>query len=430
MQKSLKLLMQEEEIKRIDPASPTLKSSASQNVGDERGEQGFLLPELDAFFNGGLRSPYDMSRRGLPSPRGGLSPNLLFDKKRGNKIRVQNREHVEVLYRGVGQTHPETSSDGNPCSRQLYERHEEAEVPIGSGCTGTQSREVVGTLSDHELNNEGDEAPATRISDVRECNRKLDYLELGVDVLEKLTCKGSGEPERSLDIKYINEDREVCQETVIEMLRNNIAELKEREMRLEGELLEYYGLQEREDEYLELKRRFEEQTGIIEALKVHNENMEAAAKGMSIRIVANNKLLQELVDARAMIRELQKQLEKEVGQATAEIVTLKQKILTLEMKEIEGARRDVENERKLQALRELEVEVVELRRTCKDIQHQRRELTIKLSAADSQISKLLRSNEVNLMLVSASFKVFSRSESVLSAVNEGLSYVGTSKARS
>lgn len=400
MQTSLKLLMQEEEIKRIDPASPTLKFSASQNVGDERGEQGFLLPELDAFFNGGLRSPYDLSRGGLPSPRAGISPNLHFDKKRGNKIRVQDREYVEVLYRGVGQTHPETSSDGNPCSGQLYERHEEAEVPIGSGCTSTQSREVVGTLSDHELNYEGDVAPLTPISDVRECNRKLDYLGLGEDVVDlQLTCE---EPERSLDIKYINEDREVCQETVIEMLKNNIAELKEREMRLEGELLEYYGLQEREDEYLELKRRFEEQTGTIEALKVHNENIEAEAKGMAIRIVANNKLLQELVDARAMIRELQKQLEKEVGQATAEIALLKQKILTLEMKEIEGARRDVEYEKKLQALRELEVEVVELRRTCKDIQHQRRELTIKLSGADSQIAKLLRSNEVYLMLVSAS----------------------------
>lgn len=409
--------LQEEEIKRVDPPSPTQKSSV-KNVGEERGEQGYLLPELDAFFSGGLRSPYDLPGRGLPSPRAELSPNVLPDEKRNNKIRVQDREYVEVLHRGVGQTYSDTSSDGNPCSRQLYQRCKEAEVPTGSGCTGTQSREVVGTLSDQNLSHEGGGTLMTPILGVRDCKsgRKLDYLELDVDAVDhQLACEGSVESKGSSDNKYVDEANEVCNVTVIEMLKNTIAELRERVMSLEGQLLEYYGLQEREDEYLEMKRRFEEQSGTIDALKVHIENMEAEAKGLAFKIVADNKMQQELVDAGARIRELQKQLQKEDEQSKVEIAMLKQTISALEEAKNEGIRRDLDLERRLQTSRELEVEVVELRRTSKDIQHQRRELTIKLSAAESQIARLSKSNEVFHVVVVVLSQSFSCSKAVLSA---------------
>ena len=45
-------------------------------------------------------------------------------------------------------------------------------------------------------------------------------------------------------------------------------------------------------------------------------------------------------------------------------------------------------EKKLQSLRELEVEVVELRRTSKELQHQKKDLIVKLAASEAKITEL------------------------------------------
>lgn len=182
----------------------------------------------------------------------------------------------------------------------------------------------------------------------------------------------------------------------LQSLRKTIDDLKERELRLEGELLEYYGLQERENELLEMQQKISKQSATIAGLKSQIEVKESQCKKLASEVAANNRLKEDLTNARARVQDLQKQLQLNSGQSTAELLMLKNKVSILEAREQEGNnnKRDLDLEKKLQLLRELEVEVVELRRTCKDIQHQKRELIVKLSAAEDQVAYYSNLNEV------------------------------------
>ena len=69
---------------------------------------------------------------------------------------------------------------------------------------------------------------------------------------------------------------------------------------------------------------------------------------------------------------------------------------TLETEKSDAHKRDLETDQKLQALREMEVEIVELRRTNKDLQYQKRELNVKLDAAEEDIEYLQSRTDVCL----------------------------------
>jgi aspartate oxidase len=84
----------------------------------------------------------------------------------------------------------------------------------------------------------------------------------------------------------------------------------------------------------------------------------------------------------------------EAEQSAAELMKLKQKISVLEAKEDESMKRESLLEKKLQSLRDLEIEVVELRRTNKELQHHKRELNIKLNEVTSQPTHSSNVNQV------------------------------------
>ncbi|KAG6543864.1 hypothetical protein Mapa_014704 [Marchantia paleacea] len=212
-------------------------------------------------------------------------------------------------------------------------------------------------------------------------------------------------------------------------LRIAVKELREKEMRMEGELLEYYGLKERENDIIlmeqDLKNKAIEIASLTakvaamearefataERLKKETFNVEELRKELvnieSLRreISSVETLKKDLNEARVKIRELQKQLHSESGQAKAELIMLKQTLKELQLKEQQSepkeqrdVKKDMEIEKKLQLLKELEVEVVELRRTNKELQHQKRELVVKLGAAENQIAQLSKITESDLVV--------------------------------
>ena len=61
--------------------------------------------------------------------------------------------------------------------------------------------------------------------------------------------------------------------------------------------------------------------------------------------------------------------------------------------------KDSEVERKLKAVQEMEVEVMELKRKNRELQHEKRELTIKLDSAEARISALSNMTEVSVIMV-------------------------------
>ena len=212
----------------------------------------------------------------------------------------------------------------------------------------------------------------------------------------------------------------------IQALRETVKVLKKKEARMEAELLNYYDLEDQEQELIRLEEDLEEKNARILRLedrveeknveldKLHNQlkkveegkniqiaklkerigALESRATKLSDEAASVTGLRKDLEEARARTKELQRQINTRTGNDKAELLMLKQKVATLETQKEDGSKRDLEVESKLQDLREMEVEIVELRRMNKDLQYQKRELTVKLDAAEQDIEYLQNRAEV------------------------------------
>ncbi|KAK7391427.1 hypothetical protein VNO78_19843 [Psophocarpus tetragonolobus] len=190
----------------------------------------------------------------------------------------------------------------------------------------------------------------------------------------------------------------------LEQLRNLVKELEEREVKLEGELLEYYGLKEQEAEFVELQRQLKTKTVEIDMLKMTINSLQEDRKELLEELAQGASAKRELEAARSKIKELQRQVQLEANQAKTQLLLLKQKVSGLVVKEEEALKKDAEIGKKLKALNDLEVEVVELKRENKELQHEKRELTVKLNVAESRITELSNVTE-NVMVSKAKEEV-------------------------
>lgn len=207
-----------------------------------------------------------------------------------------------------------------------------------------------------------------------------------------LTETNFGKASLSYEAKMDNNSAE------LDRLKNLVKELEEREFKLEGELLEYYGMKEQETSIGELQRQLQIKVVEIDMLKIKNNSLESQKKKMEEEVAKAMAMKKELEVSRTRIKELQKQIQIDSGQTKEHLLMLKQQVATLQAKEKEASKRDFETEKKLQNLKELDVEVVELRRTKKELQHEKRELTVKLDAAEAQITTLSNMTESEMVV--------------------------------
>lgn len=179
----------------------------------------------------------------------------------------------------------------------------------------------------------------------------------------------------------------------LERLRNLVKELEEREVKLEGELLEYYGLKEQESDVLELQKQLKIKAVEIDMLNITINTLQAEKQKLQEEVFHGTTARKDLEAARSKIKELQRQMQLEANQTKAQLLLLKQHVTELQEKEEEAFKRDSEVDKKLKLVKELEVEVMELKRKNKELQHEKRELVIKLDAAESKIAKLSNMTE-------------------------------------
>lgn len=201
------------------------------------------------------------------------------------------------------------------------------------------------------------------------------------------------EEEKVYEIEMANNASE------LERLRKLVKELEEREVKLEGELLEYYGLKEQESDILELQRQLKIKTVEIDMLNITISSLQTERKKLQEQIAQGASTKKELEVARNKIKELQRQIQLEANQTKGQLLLLKQQVSGLQAKEEEAVKKDSEIEKKLKAVKELEVEVVELKRRNKELQHEKRELTVKLDAAEARIATLSVMTEVRAKLL-------------------------------
>jgi chromosome segregation ATPase len=182
----------------------------------------------------------------------------------------------------------------------------------------------------------------------------------------------------------------------LERLRQLVKELEEREVKLEGELLEYYGLKEQESDIVELQRQLKIKTVEIDMLNITISSLQAERKKLQEELTHVSSAKKELEVARNKIKELQRQMQLEANQTKGQLLLLKQQVSGLQVKEETAARNDADIEKKLKAVNDLEVTVVELKRKNKELQFEKRELTVKLDAAESKVAELSNMTEVRL----------------------------------
>lgn len=180
----------------------------------------------------------------------------------------------------------------------------------------------------------------------------------------------------------------------LERLRKLVKELEEREVKLEGELLEYYGLKEQESDIDELQRQLKIKSVEVNMLNITINSLQAERKKLQDEIAQGASARKELEAARNKIKELQRQIQLDANQTKGQLLLLKQQVSGLQAKEEEAVKKDAELEKKLKAVKELEVEVVELKRKNKELQHEKRELIVKLDAAQARVTALSSMTEV------------------------------------
>ncbi|GMH01848.1 hypothetical protein Nepgr_003687 [Nepenthes gracilis] len=183
----------------------------------------------------------------------------------------------------------------------------------------------------------------------------------------------------------------------LERLRNLVKELEEREVRLEGELLEYYGLKEQESDILELQKQLKIKTVEIDMLNITINSLQAERKKLQEEFAEREYAKKELDVARNKIKELQRQIQLEANQTKGQLLLLKQQVGSLQTKEEAAFQKEAEVEKKLKAAREMEVEVVELKRKNIELQHEKRELMVKLDSAEARAAALSNMTETEMV---------------------------------
>ncbi|XP_019428906.1 PREDICTED: protein CHUP1, chloroplastic-like isoform X1 [Lupinus angustifolius] len=275
----------------------------------------------------------------------------------------------------------------------------------------------IGGLSEEDREKEEQEEKVKLTNSI--VDRANDYED---DILPEFERLLSGEIEFPLHTEKMSDaNKDRVYETAmandaseLEYLRNLVKELEERELTLEGELLEYYGWKEQESNILELERQLKIKAAEIDTLNVTMDSLLEERKKLQEELTRGASAKTELEAARSKIKELQRQIQLEANQTKSQLLSLRQQVYGLKAKEEEAAMKDVEIEKKLKAVSELEVAVMELKRENKELQHEKRELTVKLNVAESRVMELSHIAE-NEMVAKAKVEV-----SNLRHVNEDL----------
>ncbi|PKI55946.1 hypothetical protein CRG98_023678, partial [Punica granatum] len=234
-------------------------------------------------------------------------------------------------------------------------------------------------------------------------SRNTPYLD-DEDILPEFEDLLSGEIDFPLPDKSDEANKDMVYETEmannaneLERLRRLVKELEEREVKLEGELLEYYGLKEQESDVLELQRQLKIKTVEIDMLNITINSLQAERKKLQDEISVGASAKKELKVAQNKIKELQRQIQLDANQTKGQLLLLKQQVSTLQAKEEAAVKNDVDVEKKLKAVKELEVEVVELKRINRELQHEKRELIVKLDATEARATKLENMTESDMV---------------------------------
>lgn len=182
-------------------------------------------------------------------------------------------------------------------------------------------------------------------------------------------------------------------------LRNMVRVLRERERNLELELLEYYGLKEQETACMELQNRLKINNMEAKLFTLKINSLQADNQRLEAQLAEHGKVVADLEAARAKIKLLKKKLRSEAEQNKEQILALQQRVLKLQDHEYKDAPGDPNIQLKLHRLKDLEVEVEELKKSNLRLQKENTELSRRLESTQVLANSVLEDPEAEALRV-------------------------------
>lgn len=198
--------------------------------------------------------------------------------------------------------------------------------------------------------------------------------------------KGSG------DFKLLIPDKELS--IVIEkgLLQSLEQELEQRKEILERKLFEYHGLKERQSYIGQLQRQLEDKTTEINMLKMAVDSLQDERKKLHEEI-KQGLVAEKQLETAKMLKGLQEKMDASASSVKGRLIVLQEQVFNFQSGEISF--RDTIVEKELEDVKDVELEIAEMKRRKKELELEKRELAVKLIAAKERIAALSNMKEVD-----------------------------------
>lgn len=184
-------------------------------------------------------------------------------------------------------------------------------------------------------------------------------------------------------------------EQEVRHLRTVVRILRERERSLETQLLEYYGLKEQETAVMELQNRLKINNMEAKLFNLRIKSLQVDNRRLEAQVTDHAKAVAELEAARAKIKSLKKKIKTDAEQNKEQILILKQKVENFQEHQVSAT--DMEIQARLQRSKELEIEVLKMRKSNSTLQLENLELAQRLESTQILATSVLEESGVEAL---------------------------------
>ncbi|KAM1238577.1 hypothetical protein ACFX2I_039265 [Malus domestica] len=200
----------------------------------------------------------------------------------------------------------------------------------------------------------------------------------------------------------------------IELLQNLVRELQQRNLRIERKLMELCVLKEEQSYMTQLQRNLDEKAMEIDMLNASIASLQAERKVLMEDVKQCGLVKKQLDAAKKMIAEMQRRMEYSgKNDVKGRLLVVGEQVSSFPKDEM--CIRDELVEKKLKGVKNVELEVLKMKRRNKELELEKRELAVKLVCAQTRITTLSSMNE------SGTIAKAEEEVSKLKHTNEGLS---------
>ncbi|KAM1340591.1 hypothetical protein ACFX2H_038959 [Malus domestica] len=200
----------------------------------------------------------------------------------------------------------------------------------------------------------------------------------------------------------------------IELLQNLVRELQQRNLRIERKLMELCVLKEEQSYITQLQRNLDEKAMEIDMLNASIASLQAERKVLMEDVKQCGLVKKQLDAAKKMIAEMQRRMEYSgKNDVKGRLLVVGEQVSRFPKDEM--CIRDELVEKKLKGVKNVELEVLKMKRRNKELELEKREMAVKLVCAQTRITTLSSMNE------SETIAKAEEEVSKLKHTNEGLS---------